>query len=67
MFGVYFFMAIYLQRVLGYSPVQAGATFLPMTLLIILGAPIAGRLSDRVGSRWMMTTGMTLLSISLLI
>jgi EmrB/QacA subfamily drug resistance transporter len=67
MFGVYFFMAIYLQRVLGYSPVQAGATFLPMTLLIILGAPIAGRLSDRIGSRWMMTTGMTLVSISLLI
>ena len=66
MFGVYFFMALYLQRVLGYSPVQAGATFLPMTLLIILGAPIAGRLSDRVGSRWMMTAGMTLLGISLL-
>ena len=67
MFGVYFFMALYLQQVLGYTPVEAGATFLPMTLLIILGAPIAGRLSDRIGSRWMMTTGMVLVGLSLLI
>src|SRR6476619_7155410 len=37
-----------------------------MTILIILVAPIAGRLSDRVGSRWLMGGGMTLVSISLL-
>ena len=67
MFGVFFFVSLYMQNVLGYSPVQAGAAFLPMTVLIILVAPIAGRLSDRLGSRWLMTTGMTLLGVQLLL
>jgi MFS family permease len=44
--------------------VKAGATFLPMTILIILCAPIAGRLSDRIGSRWLMAGGMLLTSAS---
>ena len=57
MFGVFFFVSLYMQNILGYSAVQAGAAFLPMTLLIILVAPIAGRLSDRIGSRWLMTAG----------
>jgi EmrB/QacA subfamily drug resistance transporter len=66
MFGVFFFVSLYMQNVLGYSAVQAGAAFLPMTILIILLAPIAGRTSDRIGSRWLMTAGMTLLSVQLL-
>jgi len=67
MFGVFFFVSLYMQNILGYSPVQAGAAFLPMTVLIILVAPIAGKTSDRVGSRWLMTTGMTLLAVQLLL
>jgi MFS family permease len=51
-----------MQNVLGYSPVEAGASFLPMTILIILIAPRAGALTDRVGSRWLVGGGMTLLS-----
>ena len=47
MFGVFFFVSLYVQNVLGYSPTKAGAIFLPMTILIILVAPIAGKLSDR--------------------
>ena len=67
MFGVFFFVSLYMQNVLGYSPIQAGATFLPMTLLIIVVAPLAGRLSDRLGSRWLMAGGMTLVTIHLLL
>jgi len=67
MFGVFFFVSIYVQNILGYSPTQAGAIFLPMTVLIILVAPLAGRFSDRVGSRWLMGGGMTLLAVSLLL
>jgi EmrB/QacA subfamily drug resistance transporter len=66
MFGVFFFVSLYIQNILGWSPTKAGASFLPMTLLIILVAPLAGKLSDRVGSRWLMGAGMTLVSISLL-
>ena len=66
MFGVFFFVSLYMQNVLGYSAVEAGAAFLPMTLIIILVAPIAGKASDRYGSRWLMTIGMVLLGVQLL-
>jgi EmrB/QacA subfamily drug resistance transporter len=65
MFGVFFFVSLYMQNILGYSAVQAGAAFLPMTLLIVLIAPIAGKTSDRLGSRGLMTTGMILLALQL--
>jgi EmrB/QacA subfamily drug resistance transporter len=67
MFGVFFFVSLYVQNILGYSPTKAGAIFLPMTLLIIVVAPLAGRMSDRVGSRWLMGGGMTIVGISLLL
>ena len=66
MFGVFFFLSLYMQNVLGYSAVQTGAAFLPMTILIILIAPIAGKTSDRFGSRWLMTAGMVLIAVQLL-
>jgi EmrB/QacA subfamily drug resistance transporter len=66
MFGVFFFVSLYMQNVLGFSAVQAGAAFLPMTILIILVAPIAGRLSDRLGSRGLITAGMLLVAAQLL-
>ena len=66
MFGVFFFVSLYMQGILGYSAVEAGAAFLPMTVLIILIAPIAGKTSDRVGSRWLMTGGMILVAVQLL-
>jgi EmrB/QacA subfamily drug resistance transporter len=65
MFGVFFFVSLYMQNVLGYSAVEAGAAFLPMTILIIIVAPIAGRVSDRLGSRGLMTAGMLLLAAQL--
>ena len=67
MFGVFFFISLFMQNVLGYSAVRAGAAFLPMTILIILVAPVAGKSSDRLGSRWLMTGGMALVAGSLLV
>ena len=67
MFGVFFFVSLFMQNVLGYSAVKAGVAFLPMTILIILVAPVAGRVSDKLGSRWLMAGGMTLVGFSLLV
>ena len=67
MFGIFFFVSIYMQNVLGYSAVKAGAVFLPMTVLIMFLGPVTGKLSDRVGSRWLVTAGMTFVGISLII
>jgi EmrB/QacA subfamily drug resistance transporter len=67
MFGVFFYNSLFIQNILGYSAIQTGATFLPMTLLIMFVAPMAGRFTDRVGPRWLMGAGMTLLTVSLLL
>src|SRR5262245_18059751 len=67
MFGIFFYNSLYLLRVRGYGAIKTGATFLPLTVLIILVAPAAGRLTDRIGPRWLMGGGMTLLSTSLLL
>jgi EmrB/QacA subfamily drug resistance transporter len=65
MFGVFFYISLFMQQVLGYSPIQAGAAFLPMTVLIVFLAPLAGKYSDRFGSRYLAGSGMLLLSGSL--
>jgi EmrB/QacA subfamily drug resistance transporter len=67
MLGIFFFNSLFIQNILGYSAIQTGAIFLPMTVLIILVAPGAGRLSDRIGPRWLMTGGMLLVTASLLL
>jgi EmrB/QacA subfamily drug resistance transporter len=66
LFGVVFFLSLFMQNVLGYSAVEAGAAFLPMTVLVAFVAPLAGRSSDRVGSRALMGVGMTVVGAQLL-
>ncbi|HXD55987.1 MAG TPA: MFS transporter [Solirubrobacteraceae bacterium] len=65
MLAMFFFLALYMQNIRGYTPLQAGVRFLPSTLMIVLIAPIAGRLADRVGPRPLMTFGLLCVSGSL--
>jgi EmrB/QacA subfamily drug resistance transporter len=57
MFGSVFFLSLYLQNVLGYSPEAAGVRLLAFSAVILFVAPISGRLSDRFGPRWFMIIG----------
>ena len=57
MLAMFFFLALYMQNVKGYSPLEAGVRFLPSTAVIIVVGPIAGRLTDRIGPRPLMTPG----------
>jgi EmrB/QacA subfamily drug resistance transporter len=66
MLAMFFFLALYMQNIRGYTPLESGVRFLPSTLMIVLIAPIAGRLADRVGSRPLMTFGLLCVSGSLL-
>jgi EmrB/QacA subfamily drug resistance transporter len=66
MFSMFLYLTLYIQDVLGYSPVQAGVRFLPITLLSFFVAPFAGRLSVRVPVRLLLGTGMLLVSGGLL-
>jgi EmrB/QacA subfamily drug resistance transporter len=65
MLGVFFFLALYMQDILRYSPLEAGVRFLPSTLMIVGVAPVAGRLSDRYGPRWLIAGGLTVVAASL--
>ena len=42
MFAVFFFLALYMQNILGYSPLETGVRFLPSTLVIMVAGPLAG-------------------------
>jgi EmrB/QacA subfamily drug resistance transporter len=65
MFSQFFFMTLYMQNVLHYSPLQTGIRFLPSTLVIIVMGPLAGRLTDRVGARPLMAAGLILVAAAL--
>ena len=57
LFGLLFFLTQFMQNVLGYSPLQAGLAFLPITLGVVIGAQIASRLVGRIGARAPMSVG----------
>jgi EmrB/QacA subfamily drug resistance transporter len=65
MLAMFFFLALYMQNIKGYSPLQAGVRFLPSTLVIVVVGPIAGRLSDRIGPRPLMVAGLLTVAGSL--
>jgi EmrB/QacA subfamily drug resistance transporter len=64
-FAMWFFLTLYLQKVLGYSAIKAGLAFLPMTLCIVIGSTIAGRLVQRTGPKPLLVFGLLSLSAGL--
>jgi EmrB/QacA subfamily drug resistance transporter len=62
-----FAMSLYMQIGLGYSPLETGAAFLPMTLMLLPVAPAAGKLTDRIGARWPMAVGTALMAAMLIL
>ena len=65
MFGMFFFLSLFLQNVQGYTPLQAGLRSLPNTFMIIIFAPLAGRLAGHIGSRIPMSAGLAVNALSL--
>ena len=66
MFGVFLFLTFYLQNTLGFSPIQSGLAFLPMSAAIIATATTATtRLVPRIGPKPLVMTGMTLAAVAM--
>ena len=63
--GMLFVLTLFLQNVLGFSPLQAGFAFLPTALGVIVGAALTSRLIGRVGPRVPMTTGALMAAIGM--
>jgi EmrB/QacA subfamily drug resistance transporter len=64
-FGSIFLLAQFFQTAQGYSPLEAGLRTLPWTAMPIFVAPVAGLLSDRIGSRPLMAAGLALQSVAI--
>jgi EmrB/QacA subfamily drug resistance transporter len=64
-FAMWYFASLYLQQVLGFSPIEAGVAFLPMTVAIATASTLAGRLSHRFGPGRVLTAGMTLIAVGM--
>jgi EmrB/QacA subfamily drug resistance transporter len=65
-FGVLFFLGLYFQNVLGYSPTKAGVYSLPATLGITATAFLSGRVVGRIGARLPITVGLVMMGAALL-
>jgi EmrB/QacA subfamily drug resistance transporter len=65
-FAMFLYLTLYIQDVLGYTPLQAGLRFLPSTLLSFIVAPIAGKLSVRMPVRLLLGSGLVLIGVGLL-
>ncbi|MFL5736762.1 MAG: MFS transporter [Actinomycetota bacterium] len=65
LFGSLFFLTQYLQFVLGYSPLQAGLRVAPIALVLMVSAPLSGRLVTRLGNKVLVATGMTAVAVGL--
>jgi EmrB/QacA subfamily drug resistance transporter len=63
--SMFLYITLYLQNILGYSAFQAGVRFLPITLVVLVVAPIAGRLTERVPIRLLLGGGMAVLAVGI--
>jgi EmrB/QacA subfamily drug resistance transporter len=63
--GIFLPFTIYLQSVLGFSALKAGLTMAPASVIAMFVAPAAGRLSDRIGGKFILMTGLTLFAVGM--
>ncbi|HUC07843.1 MAG TPA: MFS transporter [Solirubrobacterales bacterium] len=67
MFALFLYLTLYLQSFLGYSPIDAGLRYLPITIASFIVAPLAGLALARVQARWLMSAGLALTGLGLLL
>jgi MFS family permease len=67
MFAMFLYLTLWVQNVLGYSALEAGLRFLPITLVSFAVAPVSGKLSERLGVRWFLSGGLLLVGAGLLL
>jgi EmrB/QacA subfamily drug resistance transporter len=65
-FAMWYFLSLYLQQVLGETPIEAGLAFLPMTVAIIVCSQIASRMVSRFGPGRVLTLGMVLIGVGMI-
>jgi EmrB/QacA subfamily drug resistance transporter len=67
MFSMFLYLTLYIQNILGYSALESGLRFMPVTVLSFLVAPVSGKLAERLGVRWFIAGGLALVALGLLL
>ena len=67
MFAMFLYLTLYVQNILGYSALEAGLRFMPITLMSFAIAPLSGKFAERAGVRWFLAGGLALVGIGLLL
>jgi EmrB/QacA subfamily drug resistance transporter len=65
MMGIFLPITIFLQSVLGFSALKAGLTMAPSSLVSMFVAPLAGRMTDRIGGKYILMSGLTLFAVGM--
>jgi EmrB/QacA subfamily drug resistance transporter len=65
LFSMFFFISLYMQQVLGYSPIHAGLSYLPLAVTIILAAGVGGQFVTRFGFKPVLAAGMAFVAVGL--
>ena len=66
LFSMFFFVSLYMQQVLGFSPLKTGLSYLPLAITIIVSAGVASQLVTRFGFKPVLMTGMVFIAAGLL-
>lgn len=67
MLSMFYFLTLYMQTTLGYSPIAAGAAYLPLTVAVGVSAGVSAKLLTRIGSRAVICTGALIAAVGLLL
>src|SRR5204863_336726 len=65
MMGIFLPFTIYLQSVLGFSALKAGLAMAPASVVSVFVAPVAGRMTDKIGGKYILMTGLTLFAVGM--
>src|SRR5207302_6561573 len=65
MFAMFLYITLYIQTLLGYSPLQTGLRFLPFTVVSFVAAIASGSLSDRIPTRFLLGGGLVMVGLGL--
>jgi EmrB/QacA subfamily drug resistance transporter len=67
MFAMFLYLTLWVQNILGYSALESGLRFMPITLVSFVIAPLAGKFAETIGVRWFLAGGLTAVGIGLLL
>lgn len=65
MMGAFFLLPLFLQAVMGFTPIQTGINLIPFAITMIIVSPLAGKLADKFGGKYLIVSGMVIMALGI--